>query len=287
MKGKTCVITGANAGIGFETAKALATKGARIVMICRNAAKAEAARDQLQKESGNTDIEFYIADMGVQDQIKAASQQIKNKYDNIDVLINNAGTWVAEQTFTPDEVEMVFAVNHLAYVLLTFELYPLLQAGEEGRIINLSSDSHFNAKLDLDNLYLNGKYNGLRSYALSKLGNVMFTYELDRRKDAPHISVNAVQPGLVKTDIGLKHTHWWQGLIWKIRRSGGVAPDKGAETSVYLATSEEVKGMSGKYWDKCAPKPSSKISYDQAAAARLWEVSLDLLGIEDFFAVQG
>lgn len=282
MEGKTCVITGGNAGIGFETAKVLATKGAEVLLISRNKEKAESACQAIREQTQNQHISYLIADLGIQEEIRKVAAKIKSTHNKIDVLVNNAGTWMSKQTFTNDGIETVFAVNHLAYVLLTAELYPLLRNTSEARIINVSSDSHFNARLDFDNLYLHGRYNGLRSYALSKLGNVLFTYELHRRKKENYINVNAVQPGKVITDIGLKHTLWWHGLIWKLRRAGGKTPLEGAATSIYLASSNEASGMSGKYWDNCAPKPSSKLSYDKKVASRLWEVSLDLLNMKDF-----
>ena len=283
MKGKTCVITGANAGIGFETAKALAEKGAEIIMICRNPSKGKVALESIKSATKNDNITLITADMGKQKTIRDAGRHIRSNYSKIDVLVNNAGTWVSEQTFTEDGIETVFAVNHLAYILLTHELYGLLKAAPEARIVNVASDSHFNGTIDFDNLFLNDTYNGLKSYALSKLGNVMFTYELDRRKQEDNITINALQPGLVKTDIGLKHTKWLHGLVWKLRRSGGVSPAEGAKTSIYLASSEEASGASGQYWDKCEPKPSSEISYDEKACARLWEESLGMLNIKSFF----
>jgi len=283
MNGKVCVITGANAGIGFETAKALAKKGGTIAMVCRNKTKGNKALESIKTSFPNANISLFIADMGSQQQIRDVAKKISTQYEKVDVLVNNAGTWVSEQIFTEDGVESVFAINHLAYILLTHELYPLLRKAEEGRIVNVSSDSHFNGKVDFDNLYLDGTYNGLKSYALSKLGNVLFTYELDQRKPDAHITINALQPGLVKTDIGLKHTKWLHGFVWKLRRSGGVSPAEGAKTSIYLASSDAAKGVSGKYWDKCKPKPSSKLSYDTEVSQKMWEKSLELLGITDFF----
>ena len=252
-------------------------------MVCRNREKGTKALESIKTSYPNANSSLFIADMGSQQQIKDVAKKICNQYEKVDVLVNNAGTWISEQTFTEDGVESVFAINHLAYILLTHELYPHLKKAADGRIVNVSSDSHFNAKVDFNNLYLDNTYNGLKSYALSKLGNVLFTYELDQRKPDGHISINALQPGLVKTDIGLKHTKWLHGFVWKLRRSGGVSPAEGAKTSIYLASSEAAKGVSGKYWDKCKPKPSSKLSYDKEVAHQMWEKSLALLGITDFF----
>jgi NAD(P)-dependent dehydrogenase (short-subunit alcohol dehydrogenase family) len=156
----------------------------------------------------------------------------------------------------------------------------------DARIICVGSDSHFHGKLHFDDLSLRQNYHGLRAYAQSKLPNVMFVYELDRRlkeKGLQNISVNCVQPGLVKTDIGLKHTISFHALAWRLRRLGGVSPEKGAETSIYLAREESAKGLSGRYWDKCRPKPSSRNSYVREDAKKLWEVSESLCDIQDYF----
>ncbi len=283
MKGKTCIVTGANSGIGFQTARGLALKGAKVFMICRNPAKGQKALETILAEVPAAELELVIADLSSQKQIRRAGASILDQTDQIDVLVNNAGAWFSKRTMTEDGIESVFAVNHLAYILLTHLIYPALQKAPEARIINVSSDNHFDTKIHFGNLYLDKKYNGLRSYAQSKLGNVLFTYELDRRKTDKHITVNALQPGLVKTDIGLKHTLWLHSFVWKLRRSGGVSPEEGAKTSLYLATSDEVKGVSAKYWDKCKPKPSAKLSHNTEAASKLWDISMELCGIDDFF----
>ena len=285
MRGKTCVVTGANAGIGFETARGLALQGAKVFLVCRNPDKGEMAKQSILSETPGADLEVVQADLSSQTQIRRAGNYIRTQAPVIEVLVNNAGAWFSKQVMTEDNIESVFAVNHLAYILLTHLLYPSLQRAEDARIINVSSDNHFDTHIHFDNLYLKGKYNGLRSYAQSKLGNVLFSYELNRRKKEEHITVNALQPGLVKTDIGLKHTLWLHSLVWKLRRSAGVTPEEGARTSLYLATSEEVKGVSGKYWDRCKPKPSSELSHDQETAAKLWEISMDLCGIGEFFTL--
>lgn len=285
MNDKTCIITGANSGIGFETAKALAQKGARVVLICRNEAKGIAAVDRIKKHAGQEAVDLYIADLGVQEQIREVGAAIKEKYDVIDVLVNNAGTWFSNYQLTPDGIETVFAVNHLAYVLLTHVLWPGLAQSDDARIVNISSDSHFKGTIHFEDFGLAQNYHGLRSYAQSKLANVLFTYELDRRNPVAQCTVNAVQPGLVYTDIGLKHTSRLHSFAWKVRRTlwKGVTPAEGARTSIYLASHPEAKDISGKYLDSCKPKPSSPLSYDQKVAARLWERSLELCGIDNFF----
>ncbi|MGK7395459.1 MAG: SDR family oxidoreductase [Candidatus Cyclobacteriaceae bacterium M3_2C_046] len=286
MKDKVCVVTGANSGIGFETAKALAMQGAQVFMLGRNRSKLEAAIQKIKDEKPDARTFLVVVNLAVQDEIRKAARVILDQSEKVDVLVNNAGTWFSELTLTKEKVEMQFAVNHLAYFLLTCELLPGLVKAEEGRVINVASDSHFQGKMHFNDLNLTKKYHGLRAYAQSKLANVLFTYEFDRRKPFENITINAVQPGLVKTDIGLKHTFSLHGLAWKIRRLGGVKPHKGAETSIYLASSDQVKGESGKYWDKSKPKDSSKNSYNQSDAKKLWQISLDLCGIDSYFELK-
>ena len=287
MNGKNCVVTGGNSGIGFETALALAISGARVIIVSRSQEKAEAAVKMIKARSQNNHIDFVLADLSSQKSVIDAAKYILRDFDKIDVLVNNAGTWFSNLILTEDGIERQFAVNHMAYFLMTHELLGALKKSEDARIICVGSDSHFHGKINFEDLSLGKKYHGIKAYAQSKLANAMFVYELDRRLKAfniSNISINCVQPGLVKTDIGLKHTISLHSIAWKIRRLGGVSPAKGAETSIYLATSDEVKGVSGKYWDKCKPKPSSKSSYVQEDSGRLWDICCDLTDIKDYFA---
>jgi NAD(P)-dependent dehydrogenase (short-subunit alcohol dehydrogenase family) len=287
MEGKNCVVTGGNSGIGFETALALANSGANVIIVSRSQEKAEAAVKSIKAKSQNNRVDYVLADLSSQKSIRDAAKYIRRDFEKIDVLVNNAGTWFSELKLTEDGVERQFAVNHLAYVLLTHELLGPVQKSPDGRIICVGSDSHFHGKIHFDDLSLGRKYHGIKAYAQSKMANVMFVYELDKRlkeRKIEHVTINCVQPGLVKTDIGLKHTISLHGLAWRIRRLGGVSPAKGAETSIYLACSEEVAGESGKYWEKCKPKPSSKRSYIEEDSSRLWDICMDLCGINDYFS---
>jgi len=286
MKGKNCVVTGGNSGIGFETARALAEEGANVLILSRNEEKAEAAVKSIRAQSPGNHIDYVLADLSSQTSIREASQDILKDFKSIDILVNNAGAWFSKLGLTADGVERQFAVNHLAYFLLTKELMKGLETSEDGRIVCVGSDSHFHGKIHFDDVSLRNNYHGLRAYAQSKLANVMFVYELDRRlkeRGIEHIDVNCVQPGRVNTDIGLKHTISFHSLAWRIRRIGGLSPAQGAATSIYLAKDEEVNGLSGRYWDKCKPKPSSPGSYVREDAARLWEISESLCGVGDYF----
>ena len=278
------VITGATSGIGYQTALQLAHKKYRLILVCRNMEKANLARNRILDEAPAAHIDLIHTDLSIQQQIRRAGSEIVQLTSKLDVLVNNAGTWNSQRKITEDGVEEVFAVNHLSYFLVTHLLYPLLALSENARIINLSSDSHFKGKMHFDDLSLEHNYHGLRSYAQSKLANVLFTYELDRLKPHQNMVVHAVQPGLVKTDIGLKNTKWWHALAWKIRRSAGVSSQEGAQTSVYLATAEEVAATSAKYWDNYRIKPSSKDSYNPDHARKLWEISAGLCSVDNYFS---
>jgi NAD(P)-dependent dehydrogenase (short-subunit alcohol dehydrogenase family) len=283
MKGKVCVITGANAGIGYETALALAKKGAHIIVVARDEIKVKATIDKIVAETQNRNIDGTAIDLSSQKDLRAGATNILSEISVIDVLINNAGTWYSNLVYTDENIEMQFAVNHLAYFYLTHLLLPGLSKSNDPRIINVGSDSHYSGKIHFNDINLTRKYHGLRAYAQSKLANLLFTYEFNRRKPIDKICINCIQPGLVKTNIGLKHTVALHGLAWKLRRLGGAQPAEGADTSVYLASSDEVKGISGKYWDKRKVKKSSKRSYIKEDAQRLWLLSEKLCDIDHYF----
>ncbi len=287
MTGKNCVVTGGNAGIGYETALALAAKGANVTIISRNQEKAESALAKIREITGNENLDYVLADLSSQKSIRDAAKYILKSFPTVDVLVNNAGTWLSKLELTEDGVEKLFAVNHMAYFQLTHELLGALAKSTEARVVCVGSDSHFHGKMHFDDLSLGKNYHGLKAYAQSKLANALFVYELDRqlkKRKLDNISINCVQPGLVKTDIGLKHTISLHGIIWRLRRMGGVSPAEGAATSIFLASSEEVRGISGKYWDKCKQKPSSPQSYNEADAIRLWDMCLAMCQIEDYFS---
>ena len=283
MNQKTSVITGATSGIGYGIAKGLAACNFQLVLIGRDQTKGEAVVETLKRQSNNHAISYYNVDLCSQRQIRHTGQEIRSKYPKIDVLINNAGVWTSKWELTDEKIEKQFAVNHLAYFLLTHLLYPNIANSGDGRIINMGSDSHKFGKINFDDINLRTSYHGLKAYGQSKLANLLFTYELHRIKKEDHVSVYCVQPGLVKTDIGVKHTNPFHSFMWKLRRLGGMTPDEAARTAIYLATSEEVAGQSGLYWDKSKPKPSSTRSKNVQDASRLWKLSEQLCGIENFF----
>lgn len=283
MKNKICLITGANAGIGFETAKALSSKGFKVILVCRSKEKAAMAMEDIQADQPKANLDYAIADLSSQAEIRKIAKNINTKYPVLDVLINNAGSWYSDMQLTADGIERQWAINHLAPFLLSHLLLPTLLKAKDPRIITVSSDSHFHGKIHFEDVNLTKNYHGLRAYAQSKLANVLFTNAFERLKPKEKLSIYAVQPGLVKTDIGLKHTFSFHGLMWKLRRLTGKTPAQGAATSIFLASDKSVIGISGKYWDKCEPKASSKKANSIPDADRLWALSCEQCGIRDYF----
>ena len=276
MQGKTVVVTGANSGIGFETAKALAGMGAHVVMICRNAQRGEAARESIVRETGNEHIDLHLADLSRQQDIRRAAGAIQKQYSKIDVMVTNAGAIFGRRELSEDGIEMTFAVNHMGYFMLTRELLDLLKASAPARIVNVASQAHRGIDLDFDDLMGENKYDGWLAYQRSKLANIMFTYELHRRLQGSGVTVNCLHPGVVATNFG-RQGPATISLFFKAARPFLTRPRKGAATSIYLASSPEVEGVSGRYFIKKRPRESSPESYNKTAWERLWQVSEDLI----------
>lgn len=283
MDKRTCVITGATSGIGYAIAKGLASLGFEAILLGRDPHKGSQALESVRAVTGNSSLTYYNVDLCSQKQIRKTAAEIRRHHPRIDVLINNAGVWTSRCELTDEKIEKQFAVNHLAYFLLTHLLYPNIARSADGRIINIGSDSHRYGRIHFEDLNLERTYHGLKAYGQSKLANLLFTYELHRLKQEDHVSVYCVQPGLVKTDIGIKHTNPFHSFMWRLRRAGGMTPEEAAKTAIYLATAREAAGHSGLYWDRSKPKPSSARSYDRETASRLWKVSEALCGITDYF----
>jgi NAD(P)-dependent dehydrogenase (short-subunit alcohol dehydrogenase family) len=280
---KICVVTGATSGIGYSIAQGLAQLQHTVVMLGRNPEKGTGLLEKLKAETGNTKIHYFNVDLSSQAQIRSTGAAIRKKFPTIDILINNAAQWTSKYELTKDGIEKQFAVNHLAYFLMTHLLYPSIANSSNGRIINIGSDSHRHGKINFKNLNLENEYHGLKAYGQSKLANLLFSYHLHRIKKEKNVSVYCVQPGLVKTDIGIKHTSLLHRLAWKFRRLTGMTTEKAASSIIFLAVSESVANASGLYWDNRKPKPSSAASENQANAERLWKMSEDLCGISDYF----
>lgn len=277
MQGKTCLVTGANSGIGKETARGLAKMGARVILVCRDRVKGEFALSDLKKDSRNKNISLLVGDLSSVVDIRRLAIEIKEKCRELHVLVNNVGVYKSERHLTDEGLESVFATNHMSYFLLTNLLIDLLKdtglkSGEPARIVNVSSEAHRMGSLNLEDLQSESGFKGFKVYANSKLHNLLFTYELARKlADAP-VTVNALHPGAVASNFAEASS----GLFATFFNLGKVfmkSPANGARTSVFLASAAEVAGTSGCYFDNCKKKLSSPASQDLQKAAALWEKS--------------
>lgn len=278
MGEKVCLITGATSGIGKATAMGLASMGASVVMVGRDRAKGEAALAEIRERSANASVELMLADLSSQEEIRRLADEFKEAYPRLDVLVNNAGVIRSKRVTTADGIEMTFAVNHLAQFLLTDLLLDVLKASAPSRIVNVASGEQRNGTIDFDDLQGENGYKTAKAYSQSKLANVLFTYELARRLEGTGVTANCLHPGVVGTNLGSGVS----GVFgFTVRALGPLmkSPEKGAETSIYLASSPEVEGVSGRYFVKKAETRSSEVSHDQSLARRLWEVSADLTNL--------
>lgn len=277
MKDKICLITGATDGIGKETARCLGKQNAQLILVGRNPEKGEKVQKKLIAITGNDQIDIMTADLSNMNAIQKLSVKIHKKYNKLNVLINNAGAFFSKREITDDGFEKTFALNHLGYFLLTKLLLDLIKKGKNSRIINVASGAHIGATLDFDNLQGKNDYSGWAAYKRSKLMNIMFTYKLaELLKDTP-ITVNTLHPGFVRTRFGDNNTGIVGIGLNLVKKIGAISIKKGAETSVFLATSPTVKGVSGKYFVKCKPEKSSSSSYNKSDIDRLWRTTDECL----------
>lgn len=274
----TCLITGATSGIGYETARGLAKAGMTTVLVGRDPARAEAAVTRIRADTGNSRIEYFIADLSSQREIRALVARIRASYPRLHVLVNNAGHFTMRRTLSVDEIESQWAVNHLAYFMIAESLADVMRASAPARIINVSSASHYQGDIDFDDLSGARGYSGLRAYGQSKLANVLHAYDLARRLAGTGVTANCLHPGVISTAIGTNNAGII-GLAIRMRRLFLPGASVGARTSIYLATSPEVENTSGEYFTSCAPRKSSAKSYDRALQQRLREVSEAMTGV--------
>ncbi len=275
MKGKVCMITGSNSGIGKETALGLARLGAHLVMVCRNRESAEAALMEIKEQSGNEQLELMLCDLSSLKEVQSLADEFKRKHEKLDVLINNAGVVPWKRTLTEDGLELTLVVNHLAPFLLTHLLLDVLKASVPSRIINVASGLHKMASIDFDDLQSEKKFGGFHAYSEAKLAFLIFSYELAKRLEGTGVTVNALHPGVVRTNLS-RHSPWYMRLGPLFFKN----PAKGAETPIYLASSPDVEKVTGKYFINKKEGPSSDESYDQRTARRVWDISVQLVGLE-------
>lgn len=286
MIGKRVLITGATNGIGKQAALELAAMGAALVIVGRDEIKTRKVTTEIKQSSGNDKVEFLLADLSSMDEIRRMAAEYRDKYQRLDVLLNNAGASFSTYQTSVDGYEMTFALNHFSYYLLTNLLLEIMKltAQEQGeaRIVNVSSSAHSaadSAGLRLSDSRDMGRFRAFRVYGGSKLANILFTYELARRLEGTNLTVNAVHPGLVNTGFGDNMTGIMRHLFKVMKTLGGRSPTRGAETPVYLASSPDVAGISGKYWFDKKQLRSSDVSYEQAQQQALWDFSVEATGV--------
>ena len=281
MKGRICLVTGANTGIGLETARELARQGAVVVMTSRNLERGEAAVADVRGSTGSDAVELLQLDLASKTSIRSAAATFLSRHDQLHVLVNNAGLILSDRRETEDGFEMTFGVNHLGTFLLTHLLLDTLKASAPARIVNLASDAHrMSSGLPFDDLQRNSGYAGVRVYADSKLANILFTRELARRLQDSGVTANAVHPGVVRSSFGADgDASWFVGAFYSLARWFLRTPAQGAQTSLYVATAAELADTSGGYFANCGPKRPKATALDEQAAAKLWQVSEALLEI--------
>lgn len=276
MKGKVCVVTGATSGIGKAAAAALTGLGATVVLVGRDRGRTEAAAAEIGSASASAP-RAEVADLASLEQVRALAERLAG-LERIDVLINNAGLVLGERRITPDGFEHVFALNHLAPFLLTNLLLPKLAASAPARVVTVTSDAHSAGRLDLNDPNLERGWDSWRSYANSKLANILFTRELARRSDGTGVTANCAHPGVVRTGFG-RESRPLLKLGITIARPFMLSPERGADTIVYLATSPDVAGQTGGYYVKRQQREPSAAARDDAAAGKLWDISEKLTGL--------
>lgn len=275
MAGRVCVVTGATSGLGQVTAEHLASMGAEVIIVGRNAEKCAATTDLILQRTGNSAVSWLRADLSSQHEVRELARQIKNRNGPLHVLINNAGVIVPKRTLSSDGTELTLATNYLGPFLLTNLLMDDIKASAPARVVNVCSVSHANAEIDFSDLNYERGYRSFKAYARSKLALLLFTYELARRLEETGVTANAANPGLVWTKLG---QHGVSGKIgqWIVHRrfrDQSVGPEEGAKTIVYLASSPDVDQVTGKYFTNEQESPSSPLSHDQQLSRKLWDVT--------------
>ena len=279
MQGKTVLVTGGTGGIGRATAEALARLGARVGIVGRDRTRAERAAEEIRRAADREAVDVFVADMSSQAEVRRLAEEVLAAYPRLDVLVNNVGGYWAHRHTTDDGLEHTFALNHLAPFLLTNLLLQRLTTSGPSRVVTVSSGAQAMGRIDFDDLQGVARYSGQRAYNQSKLANVLFTYELARRVEGTGVSANVLHPGVVATAFGQEDSGRWMRLMLPVVRPFMKTPEQGAATSVHLASSPEVEGVSGRYFAGSRPKRSSRRSYDRDVALQLWDVSAQLTGL--------
>ena len=278
MEGKLCVVTGATDGIGRVTARALAERGAEVVLVGRNAAKGAEVCKAIHSSSRNSRVRFEQADLSSQAEIRALAGRLTEGGMAIDVLVNNVGAMFTRRRESVDGIEMIFALNHLGYFLLTGLLLESLKASAAGRIVNVASEAHRSGRIDLEDPQGAKRYRGWPAYSQSKLANILFTYRLAGLLEGTPVTANCLHPGFVASRFGQNNGWLFSTMLKTLMRFSAIDVEAGARTSVHVAASADVAGVSGRYFDKSREATSSLASRDEDTAQRLWELSEELTG---------
>lgn len=283
MDGKICMVTGATSSIGEVTARELARLGATVIVVGRNPEKSVNTVNMIKQQTGNPNVEFMLADLSSQKEIRRLAQQFQSRHQRLHMLVNNAGAVFTSRQESADGIEMTFAVNHLGGFLLTNLLLNILKASAPSRIINVSAHQHSKeAKIDFDDLQHRKKYKFWEVYMQTKLANLLFTYELAQRLKGTGITVNALHPGVLSSNMGMNNRGIVRFILHLIKPLSNViltSPEKGAQTMIYLATSPEVEGITGEFFIEGKIVESYKAFYDKGTAGHLWQVSTELTGL--------
>jgi retinol dehydrogenase 14 len=278
MTGRTVLVTGGTSGIGRATAEGLAAMGARVAIVGRDPGRAEQAAHEIRPAGGML-VDVFVADLSSQSEVRRLAAEVLQTYRRLDVLVNNVGGFWNTRHVTADGLERTFALNHLAPFLLTNLLLDRLKRSAPARVITVASHAHTMGRIDFDDLQGERSYSGERAYNQSKLANVLFTYELARQLQASAVTANVLHPGVVRTNFGAEDPAGVQRVLVPLMRRFMKASAQGAATSIYLASSPDLEEVSGLYFINSKPKRSSKSSYDEPIAARLWRVSADLVDL--------
>lgn len=280
MKGKVCIVTGSNSGIGKETALALAEMGAEVVMVVRNKDLGEKAQSEIIEESGNSSVDLMICDLASMEEIRSFAAEFRNKYGRLDVLLNNAGAVISQREVTVDGCERTLAVNYLAPFLLTHELLPILKESAPSRVINLSSGLYKSGELNLNDLHCETSYKSMNAYRNAKLMVIMHTYDMARRLEGTGVTINVVLPGFVATNLGRSSGSVMSRVMFGMMKPFQLSPKEGAETSVYVASSPDIEGVTGKCFKKKEIIETTQITNDIELQNQLWDATISLLGLQ-------
>ncbi|MDQ3864555.1 MAG: SDR family oxidoreductase [Actinomycetota bacterium] len=279
MGGKTVLITGGTSGIGKAAAVALGALGANVVVVGRNPERGQRALEEIKAQSRNESVELMLADLSVQAEVRRLAEEFLESHDRLDVLVNNAGLVQSRRTETPDGIETTLAINHLAPFLLTNLLLERLQQSAPSRVITVTSEAQRWGTMDFEDLQSRRKYRGFPVYGMTKLANIMFTFELAERLKGSGVSANCLHPGSVGTNFG-KNNRGPMALFFRAAKPFMRSPERGADTLIWLASSPEVDGVSGKYFFDRKEIEAKEVAYDPAVRRRLWEISEDLTGMK-------